>query len=270
MGGRYRWIAALGMVALLVFVLFVPAQCRIIRPGERGVVATWGKIEPVAWSEGLHVKRAFSQKVYRVDVKVQKIQVEVGAASKDLQEVKSEIAVNYHLDPGKVNELIRQIGRDFNRILIQPAIAEMVKAATAKYTAEELITKRESVKNDIKVALGARLAMVFVLVDEVSIVNFDFSEGFNRAIEEKQTAAQNAIKAERDLVRIKVEAEQRVAQARADAEAKVLNAKAEAESLALQRQVLSPDLLSLRTIERWDGRLPTYMGNGPVPFLDLK
>jgi regulator of protease activity HflC (stomatin/prohibitin superfamily) len=257
-------------ILLLVFVVLVPMQCRIVRPGERGVVTTWGKIEPNVWTEGLHLKRAFSQKVIKVDVKTQKLQGEVGAASKDLQEVKAEVALNFHVDPLKVNALIQQIGRDYERVVVAPAISEMVKAATAKYTAEELITKRDDVKQHIRAALTVRLMQVFLVVDEVSIVNFDFSAQFNKAIEEKQTAAQNAIKASRDLDRIKIEAEQRVVQAKAESESSILQAQAAAESLRLQRSVITPELVKLRAIEKWNGVLPTYSGGGAIPFIDVK
>jgi len=269
MEGKH-WVMLVLGILLLIFVVLVPMQCRVIRPGERGVVTTWGKVEPNVWTEGLHVKRAFSQKVIKIDVKTQKLQGEVAAASKDMQEVRAEVALNYHVDPMKVGQLIQQIGRDFERVVVAPAISEMVKASTAKYTAEELITKRDGVKNDIKAALTVRLGQVYVLVDEVSIVNFDFSDQFNRAIEEKQTAAQNAIKAERDLARIRVEAEQRVVQAKAESEAAILQAQAAAESLRLQRSVITPELVRLRAIEKWNGVLPTYSGGGAIPFIDVK
>lgn len=267
---RGWWFGIIGGIALVLFVIFVPAQCRIIRPGERGVIVTWGRVEPKVWTEGLHVKRPFSQKVVRVDIKIQKMQVDASAASKDLQEIRAEVALNYHLDPSKVGELIKGIGPDFRKIIIEPAIAEVTKQTTAKYTAEEMITAREKVRADVRAALGTRLLPYFIIVDDFSFMNFDFSEQFNRAIEEKQTAAQNALKAERDLVRIKTEAEQLVATAKANAEAKVLNAQAEAESLRLQRQVLTPELIQLRAIEKWDGQLPTYSGSGAVPFLNLR
>jgi prohibitin 2 len=267
---RGYWFGIIGSIALVLFIILVPAQCRIIRPGERGVIVTWGKVEPKVWTEGLHVKRPFSQKVVRVDIKIQKIQVDASAASKDLQEINAEVALNYHLDPAHVGDLINDIGADFKKIIIEPAIAEVTKQTTAKYTAEEMITARERVRADVRAALGTRLLPYFIIVDDFSFMNFDFSEQFNRAIEEKQTAAQNALKAERDLVRIKTEAEQTIATAEAAARSKVLNAEAEAESLRLQRQVLTPELIQLRAIEKWNGVLPTYSGSGAVPFLNLR
>lgn len=257
-------------VLLCVGFLFFVAQCKIVGAGERGVVTTWGKVEPSIWNEGIHFKRPFSQRVTKFDVRIQKAQEIVGAASKDLQEIKAEVALNYHYQPDKVNDMYQKIGKDIRGVIIVPAINELVKATTARYTAEELITKRESAKIEMRNALTERLRSSFIIVDELSITNFDFSDQFNKAIEEKQTAAQNAIKAERDLERIKIEAAQTIASAEAEAKSTVLNAKAEAESLSLQRAILTPDLIRLRAIEKWDGKLPYYNGSGAVPFIDLK
>lgn len=255
-------------VGALVFLFLVPMQCRIIGAGERGVVLTWGKVEDKIWDEGIHFKRPVSQQVKKVNVKVLKAEVEIGAASKDLQEVSAVIALNYHLDPLQVNRLYQRVGRQYEAVIVLPAIQEVTKATTAKFTAEELITRRQDVKEDIKEALTARISTFNIMVDEFAIVNFNFSDQFNAAIEAKQTAAQNAIKASRDLDRIRVEAEQKVVQAEASKKAQILEAEAQARSLELQRSVLTKDLIQLRTIEKWNGQMPTYTG-GPMPFLDL-
>lgn len=260
----------LGILAVVVFLFFVPMQCRTIGAGERGVVLTWGRVGDEIWQEGLHFKKPISQKVAIINIKVVKVEADIGAASKDLQEVSTTIALNYHIDPLEVNTLYQQVGRSFENTIILPAVQEVTKATTAKYTAEELITKRQEAKEDIKEALSKRLSTFNIILDEFAIVNFNFSEQFNAAIEAKQTAAQNAIKAERDLERIKIEAEQKIASARAEAESTILNAKAEAQSLQLQREVITQDLIKLRAIEKWNGVLPTYSGGGSIPFIDIK
>jgi regulator of protease activity HflC (stomatin/prohibitin superfamily) len=260
------WVL-LGIV-VAAFLVFL-GQCKTIQAGHRGVLLTWGRVEEKIWDEGIHFKRPISQKVIKVDVRIKKTQAEVGAASRDLQETTAEIALNYHLQPDRVNFLIQRIGSDYEIVVIAPALSEVTKATTAKYTAEELITKRELVKNDIQKMLYDRLKDYDIYVDNFSIINFSFSKQFENAIEEKQTATQNALKAVRDLERIKVEAEQRVTNARAEADSTVLKAKAEAESLRLQREVLTPNLIQLRAIEKWNGQLPTYTGSGAIPFLDL-
>jgi regulator of protease activity HflC (stomatin/prohibitin superfamily) len=267
---KTTWLWIVLGIGFVLFIFFVPMQCRTIGAGERGVVLTWGQVEDKIWEEGLHFKKPISQRVVKINVRVVKAETEIGAASKDLQEVSASIALNYHLNPLRVNKLYQTVGRAYQETIIIPAVQEVTKATTAKYTAEELITKRQEVKDNIKETLSERLRTYEILVDEFAIVNFNFSEQFNSAIEAKQTAAQNAIKASRDLDRIKVEAEQRVAQARAESESTILQAQAAAESLRLQRAVITPELIRLRAIEKWNGQLPTYMGGGAIPFIDLK
>jgi prohibitin 2 len=155
--------------------------------------------------------------------------------------------------------------------VIDPAIQESVKAATAQFTAEQLITQRPLVSQSIKEVLLQRLAPRGILVEELSITEFNFSPEFSRAIEAKQVAEQDALRAERELRRVQIEAQQRVAQAEADAKAKIVVAQAEAESLRLQREVISPALLQLRYIEKWNGVLPRFTSgdSGLVPLINI-
>jgi regulator of protease activity HflC (stomatin/prohibitin superfamily) len=208
--------------------------------------------------EGLQFKVPFVEDIIQMDIKVQKSETDATAASKDLQIVRSKIALNYHIDPERVNTIYRRIGADFKSRVIDPQVQEAVKAISALYTAEELITKRPRVRDDIKEAMTARLREFDIVVDEFNILDFAFSDEFNRAIEAKQTAEQNALKAERDLVRIKTEAQQMVTRARA-----------ESDSQRLQRETITPILLQLRAIEKWNGVLPQVTG-GAMPFIDAK
>jgi regulator of protease activity HflC (stomatin/prohibitin superfamily) len=157
------------------------------------------------------------------------------------------------------------IGVEFKERIIDPAIQEVVKAVSARYTAEELITKRPAVSAEMQSSLKERLLMYNIAVDAFSLVSFNFSKIFTDAIEAKQTAEQNALKAKRDLDRIKVEAEQTITAARA-----------EAEALRLQKMNISPDLIELRkieanlkAIEKWNGILPQVTGAGAVPFIGV-
>jgi len=173
--------------------------------------------------------------------------------------------LNYHIVPDRANVVYQKIGIQFKERIIDPAILEVVKAVTAKYTAEELITKRPSVSEAMRMALTDRLRAHNIAVDAFSIVIFSFSKVFTEAIEAKQTAEQLALKAKRDLERIKIEAEQ-----------KITAAKAEAESLRLQRANISADLIELRrieanmkAIEKWNGILPQVTGGGAIPMIGL-
>ena len=158
--------------------------------------------------EGLHFRMPIMQKIVLMDVKVQKAVTDAAAASADLQDVSSTVAINYHIVPDKANIVYQTIGVEFKERIIDPAVQEVVKAVTARYTAEELITKRAAVSDAMKLTLTERLLANNIAVDAFSIVGFSFSKIFMEAIESKQTAEQLALKAKRDLDRIKIEAEQ--------------------------------------------------------------
>ena len=185
------WAVLIGLVVLYAFFnCFV-----IVGAGERGVVLNFGAVDKSVLEEGLHFLIPGYQKVVTMDVKVQKSQVECTASSKDLQEAHSIIAVNYHISPERANFIYQKIGRDFKDRIMDPAVQEVVKAVTARYTAVELITLREKIRTDIKDLLKSRLTGYDVMVDDFSILNFKFSPEFATAIEQKQTAEQLALKA---------------------------------------------------------------------------
>lgn len=253
-------------LAVAVFMLNWLSPFTVIPAGHRGVVTTFGKVKEEVLGEGLHVIIPIVNTVHKIDVRIQKGEGEGEAASKDLQTIHTTVALNYHLRPDQVAITFRDIGglEEVGERIIIPSTQEAVKAITARYTAEELVVKREEVRNKIKDFLSERLGRHGIVMDEFSVTNFDFSKSFNQAIEAKTTAEQLKLKADRDLLRIKVEAEQKIAQARA-----------EAEALRLQKQEITPELIKLReieaqrmAIEKWDGRLPSVTG-GTVPFINV-
>jgi regulator of protease activity HflC (stomatin/prohibitin superfamily) len=243
-----------------------------IGAGERGVILTWGNPSMDAKGPGLHVKIPFAQTVVKMTVQTMKYDADASAASKDLQIVHAKVAVNYHLAPESVPILYRDIGRTYQEKIIQPSVQEVVKASTAQFTAEELITKRAELKVKIDEMLHARLLERGIVMETTNLVNFDFSEEFNKAIEQKVTAQQVALKAENDLTRIKVEKEQTITQAEAQAQAVKLRADAEAYSLQVIREQLEKNnaLIQYKSIEKWNGIMPMYMmGNSPTPFIQI-
>lgn len=250
--------------AILVFFLFLNPWVQV-GPGERGVVLNFGAVQKNVFGEGLHLRIPVMQRIISIDVKVQKSLTSAAASSSDLQEVSSDVALNYHIIPDRANIVYQTIGIEFKERIIDPAVQEVVKAVTAKYTAEELITKRPAVSEAMRANLAERLITHNIAVDAFSIVGFSFSKIFMEAIESKQTAEQLALKAKRDLDRIKIEAEQ-----------KITAARAEAESLRLQRANISTDLIELRkieanlkAIEKWNGILPQVTGSGAIPFIGV-
>ncbi len=253
------------VLAGLVILLPIVNPTAIVPAGSRGVMTTFGKISPEAYSEGIHLRIPLVQTMNLIDVRIQKGEGSGEAASKDLQSIRTSVAVNYHIRPEATVAVFRDFGKEIEYRLVLPAVQEAVKAATAQYTAEELITRRPEVREKIRTYLNERIGRFGVVVDEFSITDFRFSKSFDEAVEAKITAEQNKLKAERDLQRIEVEAQQKIAQA-----------KAEAEALRLQRMEITPDLLKLRqtenekrAIEKWDGRLPQTVLGGAVPFVNV-
>lgn len=251
----------LGLIAVMILNPFT-----IVGAGQRGVVLRLGAVNRVM-TEGLSLHMPLFESVEKLDVRTQKEEVEVSAASKDLQIVTANIALNYNLMPDKVTELWQQIGESYKIRIIDPAIQESVKAATAKYTADELITKRELVKEAIQLSLAERLVKEFIQVTEVSITDFDFSESFNVAIEKKVTAEQDALAAKNKLEQVKFEADQRVAQAEAEARAIRLQSDAANSDKYVRLKQLE---VQLEFAKRWNGSLPQNLyGSAPIPFLQI-
>jgi regulator of protease activity HflC (stomatin/prohibitin superfamily) len=253
-----------GWVALVCFVVFILLflilnPIVIIGAGQRGVLLQWGKVQDEIFGEGLHFITPVMNSVAVVDIKTQKYEAEATAASKDLQDAKTTVALNYHLEPSIVNKLYQEIGIAYESKVISPAIQEVVKASTAKFNAEELITKRSQIKDAIEEGLKSRLNERGMIVEAVSITNFEFSAQFSQAIESKVTAQQLALKAENDLQRIKIEAEQKVAQA-----------KGESESIRIIQEQLkiSPDYIRYLSVLRWNGIMPMVIG-GAMPFVQI-
>ncbi|HEX4998566.1 MAG TPA: prohibitin family protein [Terriglobia bacterium] len=259
-GGFNRKLALriIAIVAILIIALWL-TPFGTIAAGERGVHLRFQAVAGVK-KEGLYFIVPLIDTVQRMDIKIQKEQVEADAASKDLQTVDIVVALNYHVNADRVADIYERVGLGYKERIIDPALQEAVKASAAKFTAEELITKRELVREDIKTQLRQRLMEQDINVDEFNIVNFKFSKVFNEAIENKVTAEQQALAARNKLEQIKFEAEQKVAEAKGKAEAITI------ESNALRS---NPQILELRALEKWNGALPQVTGSGGVPFINL-
>jgi regulator of protease activity HflC (stomatin/prohibitin superfamily) len=265
------------LVVVVILVVALVNPFATVPNGHRGVKLAFGKASDEVLTEGLHFVIPIVNTVYRMPVMIERAETQADAASKDLQRVTTTVVLNYHVDPVQVVTVYRSLG-PFENIeprIIDPAVQEAMKATTAQYTAEQLVTKRPEVADRIRAALTERLSRHGLIIEEFSITNFHFSESFDHAIEQKTVAEQQKLKAERDLERIRVEAEQRIAQARAEAESVKLGAAAQAEALKIQREALTPELIELRrveaqikAIEKWNGVLP-YMTSGAIPFIQI-
>lgn len=251
-------------VFIIIIILFSLFPFSHVGAGERGVIfSNASGVQDRILGEGWHSRKPFIESVKLYSVKVQKDELTAQAASKDLQTVQAKIVVNWHLDAKRVNKVYQEIGssQDVVDRIILPNTNEVVKASTAKYTAEETLTKRAALKQDIDVALSQRLKQYFVVLDDVSIVDVDFSAGFNQAIERKAQAEQDALAEKNKLESIKYQAQQ-----------KIETAKADAESIKIKNEALAqnPALIEYTKAQRWNGQLPsTILGGDTIPFFNL-
>lgn len=237
---------------LVAVLLLLPAfgVWTIVSAGHVGVITRLGAVNRVA-NPGFTLKIPLIESVVSMETRTQKEQVEATAASSDLQEVKSTIALNYHLNGEKAVDVYQNIGTNYRERVVDPAMQEAFKATTAQFTAEDLIVKREKVREITLVELKSRLEKYNVFVDDLNIVNFDFSKDFNVAIEQKQVAQQN-------LERAKIEAETAKTQA---------NGQAQAQQILRNAGSLSSEYLQFLAVQKWDGKLPNAT-NG-VPFINI-
>jgi regulator of protease activity HflC (stomatin/prohibitin superfamily) len=242
-----------GAVVFIGGILF--SSFTVISAGHTGVVVTLGEVNPVTLTEGLHFVNPISQ-IKDVNVQLQKTQLTGASAStKDLQQVHTDIVVQYRLNAEHVPRIYKEFGLNVDEKVLGPAINEAFKTVTAHYTSEELITKRGVVSDEIQNSLKGKVAPFNIDVSGISLVNFGFSAEYQKAIEQKVIATQQTAKAEQDLARIKVEAASRIAQAEGEAKAIAIQASA-IQSNGGQNYV------QLQWIEKWDGKLPSTVLNG--------
>ena len=264
---------AIGIILLIVIGVVAYASVKIVDAGHRGVLLHWNAVDLTQppLDEGLHFVVPFQDEVVDVEVRTLKYEKNTRSASKDLQTVETTVTVNYHPDREAVHRLYKNLGLDYENRVIQPAIEETVKQVTANYNAEELITKRPLVKQDIESSIRDRLNQFEVVTEVISITDFEFSPLFSQAIESKVEAEQKALKAENDLRRIEVEARQREANAIGVANANIAEAKGEAEAIAIINQALAenPNYLEWLKTQAWDGKLPLVVGEGGTPFIQI-
>lgn len=257
------------IIPVIILVALLLDSFAIVNPGTRGVVVTLGKIEPIILQEGFNTKIPILQRVIAMDVTIQKVEESESTASSDLQEVTTTMAVNFRLHPDYVAGLYQNLRKEYITRVIRPNIEESLKAATAKFRAEELITKREQVKHMFQDVLEDRLKAYHIEVIAVSMTDFQFSEEFMQAIEAKVTAEQKALEAKNKLEQIRYEAQQQVIQAEAYYNATITRALGDSEAIRLLTESLTPEYLSYMALQTWDGKLPQFLGSGMVPFIQI-
>jgi prohibitin 2 len=260
------------IVTFIIIIVVMSESVVIVQAGHRGVVLYVGAVENKVLGEGLHFIVPFAEQVIQLEVRTLKFQADASAASNDLQEVATTIALNYHIDPNDANIIYQQLGADYADRIIAPTIQESVKASVAKFNAEELITKRETAKAVIAQAIRNTLSARNILVETVFITDFKFSQAFATQIESKVVAFQKYLTEQNNLRAIQVVANQTVVQAQAQARSNVARAQGESQAIKIITDQLrqDPQYLQWQSINRWNGQLPYSLGSGgATPFFQL-
>ncbi len=282
--GKAPLIAVIAVIAVFA-IIAIFASVKIVPAGCTGVVTTFGEVSDTSLTEGLHFVIPFAQKVEIISNKIQIYETTADAVSKDLQSVSTKIAVNYRIRSEASARIFRDIGVDYKDVILMPTVQEGMKSVCAKYNAEQLISQRASVAEEIKVELEGKVSEYGIEIEKFNIVNFDFSKEFNEAIEAKQVAEQNLIKTRTEqnqaIVVAEAEAKKKVIQAEADAQNRVITAEAEAKAIKAKADAqaeanktisasLNPSLIQYQTLEKWNGVLPKVAGSAnPLVSLDL-
>lgn len=232
-----------------------------IDAGHRGVKTVWGKVTGESLPEGLYFYNRISSNIYSMDCRTRKFSLRTNVYTKDVQQSEVQVTINYNLDPAFAHTVFKTVGTDYESKIIQPQVLSSLKDTFGKWEADKIIANREKARHDILTSLKDILQQNHILISDVLLDNIDFSDQYERAIEEKQIATQNAIKASNKTKQIEEEAKQ-----------KVLTAQAEAESMRIRSQALSQNqnLVQYEAVQKWDGKLPVNIyGSAPIPFLNI-
>ena len=243
------------VVAVLAVLIVALNSFVVVEAGHTGVVVTLGAVNEGVLQEGMHLKAPFVQDVVKIDNRIRKLEVTTEAFSKDLQSVDTTLAINYRVDTDKSYSIYKNIGANYESVLVTPAVNEVLKAITATYTAEETVTNRALISDGLVTGLNEKLNSIGLYVTDVNIIDFDFSDAFITAIEEKQVAQQQLLKAE-------TEKKTAITNAEAEAEAAKVRAEGEAEANQTLAKSLTEEVIENKKIEKWNGELPKVSGSG--------
>lgn len=247
----------IGVVILIILLICLFGSFRTINSGQVGIRVRFGKVVDTQMNEGVNFKIPLIEKIVKMNIQVQKAEVETSSASKDLQDVSMKLAVNYRVDGTKATDLYKNVGTNYDEVVLQPAIQESIKAVTSQYTAEELISNRSEVSQKCMETLQNKVKKYGLQIDNFNIINFNFSEEFNKAIEEKQVAEQKVLTAKQELEKEKIEAEK-----------KVVKAEAEKKANEMKQQTLTDNIIKEKFIEKWNGELPKVADGNSIFNID--
>lgn len=253
---------AFGFLLLLIIIGFIFCNpLTIVGVGERGVKVTLGKVSPQSFTEGVHFVMPFISKIHKMDVKTQKSNIATIIFTKDIQQARLEYVINYNLQPENVHKMYKEVGKNYKDTILVPVVEGTVKNVVGSYNANDLVGSRAKATSDILMKLQEQLDDNYINVTDFNITNIDYSDSFERAVEAKTVAEQEALKAKNMTAKVSEEARQ-----------KVISAEAEAKSIRIKAEALrqNRDLVNLTVAEKWDGHLPTHVLGNSIPLLDLK
>jgi regulator of protease activity HflC (stomatin/prohibitin superfamily) len=255
--GRYILWAVLAVLALIVFF----SSFYTIRSTERGVLATFGKMNDQVVEDGLHLKIPFIQTIKKVNVQQKKFDGKENSYTRDVQTSEVEYTINYDLVRENVSRLMKNVGDDYHNRIVVPFVRSAMKQSFGNFAATEIVENRDAVRREIELTLRRTLDSNYFTNIQFQLVNIDFDDEFENAIKDKQVAEQNALKAKNVTIQVEEQAKQTKIKAEADAEAMRIKAN------ALER---NPKLVNYEAVQKWDGKMPQYMLGNSVPFIDLK
>ena len=250
-------------VSVIAALIILFNSITIIDAGHTGVINTLGRVSENVLQEGIHMKVPFVQRIIKMDNRIVKLEVDTEAFSKDLQTVATTLAINYRVAKDKSYAIYKNVGSDYETILVTPAVNEVLKAITAQYTAEESVTNRSLISQGLIEQLNDKLNKNGIYVEDVNIINFDFSDAYVSAIEEKQVAEQRLLKA-------KTEKEEAIVKAEAEAETVRIQAEAQAKANQILNKSINANLIEYEKIQKWNGELPKVTdGSAIINFSEL-
>ena len=258
--GKEKQSALIAILFLvIVFILFCNPFA-IVGVGERGVKVTLGKVSPTNYNEGLHFVTPFISKIKVMNVKTQKANIQTEVYTKDIQQARISYVINYNLMPDKVHNMYREVGMNYLDTVVMPIVEGNIKDVIGRWNAQDLVANRAIATADILAKLQSQLKERYINVTTFQIIDINYSEVFERAIESKVTAEQEALKAKNKTVQVEEEAKQ-----------KLISAQAEAKSMQIRANALTQNkaLVQYEAVQKWDGKLPGYMLGNSIPFINM-
>lgn len=250
----------LSVILIFTALIIIINPIAIVGVGERGVKVTLGQVSPHSYTEGIHVVTPFISKIHNMNVKTQKNTYKTQVYTKDIQQASITYVANYNLQPQNAHKMYREVGKDYFDVVIMPVLEGTIKNVIGKWIAQDLVANREEATKEILIKLQQQLQEKYINVTDFQITDIHYSEVFEKAIESKVTAEQEALKAKNKTVQVQEEARQ-----------KLISAEAEAKSMAIRAHALSQNksLVEYEAVQKWDGKLPQYNMGNSIPFINL-